>query len=168
MKAKTILLHCRGAHPLSVVAFIVTALVATALSSCSIESSDNGDLDGYWHLERIDTIATAGVNDLSEQRLFWSVNNKLLMLRGDTISYFMRFRQTADSLVVFSPYLNGGHEDIEGGGDHLINNPALLHPYGIGRLEEHFVVFQKILKHSYYDKEYLIRHGRRGVRTGLC
>lgn len=139
MKAKTFLLHCRGARLLSVVAFMVTALVVTALSSCSIESSNNGDLDGYWHLERIDTIATGGVNDLSEQRLFWSVNNKLLMLRGDSSSYFMRFRQTADSLVVFSPYLNGGHEDIEGGGDHLVNNPVLLHPYGIGRLEEHFV-----------------------------
>ena len=28
--------------------------------SCDIESSKNGDLDGFWHLERVDTISTSG------------------------------------------------------------------------------------------------------------
>ena len=27
--------------------------------SCDIESSKNGDLDGFWHLERVDTISTS-------------------------------------------------------------------------------------------------------------
>lgn len=77
--------------------------LTSVLSSCSIETSDNGDLDGFWHLERIDTIATGGINDLSGQLIFWSVNNKLLMLKGSGSSYYLRFRQTDDSLVVFSP-----------------------------------------------------------------
>ncbi len=113
--------------------------LTSVLSSCSIETSDNGDLDGFWHLERIDTIATGGINDLSAQPLFWSVNNKLLMLKGSGSSYYLRFRQTDDSLVVFSPYLEGGHEDVEGGGDHPVGDPTALWPYGIRRLEEHFV-----------------------------
>lgn len=28
------------------------------LNSCEVDSSDNGDLDGFWHLESVDTLAT--------------------------------------------------------------------------------------------------------------
>ena len=27
------------------------------MSSCTLETSDNGYFDGYWHLERVDTLA---------------------------------------------------------------------------------------------------------------
>lgn len=135
MRTFTILLRRRA-----LLVFFAAALgLAAGLSSCSIETSDNGDLDGFWHLERIDTIATGGVNDLSGQLIFWSVNNKLLMLKGSGDSYYLRFRQTADSLVVFSPYLAGGHQDVENGGDHPVGDPSELWPYGIRRLDEHFV-----------------------------
>lgn len=45
--------------------------IGLLLTSCDIETSDNGDLDGYWHLVRVDTLATGVSSDLSETRVFW-------------------------------------------------------------------------------------------------
>ena len=29
--------------------------LALVMSSCEMETTDNGDLDGFWHLESVDT-----------------------------------------------------------------------------------------------------------------
>lgn len=115
-------------------------LFALAISaSCTIEKSNNGDLDGYWHLESIDTIRTGGKCDLSHQQLFWGVQHKLLLLNGGSTSFLYRFKQTGDSLILLTPYINGGHEDVEGGGDTPLTDPSGLRQYGIQHLEEHFL-----------------------------
>lgn len=49
------------------------AAISLVLSSCTIETSDNGDFDGFWHLERVDTLATGNYLDLSRERVFWGV-----------------------------------------------------------------------------------------------
>lgn len=36
------------------------AVMMLTLSSCEVETSQNGDLDGFWHLEQVDTLATGG------------------------------------------------------------------------------------------------------------
>ena len=46
--------------------YILLSMVALfSLSACEIETHDNDKLDGFWHLERVDTIATGGVCDMS-------------------------------------------------------------------------------------------------------
>ena len=40
-------------------------VVCTALVACDVETSDNGRLDGYWHLTGVDTLATSGHRDVS-------------------------------------------------------------------------------------------------------
>lgn len=40
--------------PIAFVALIGTFVMV--FSSCEMETSKNGDLDGYWHLESIDTL----------------------------------------------------------------------------------------------------------------
>ena len=55
-------------------------MLSLTLGGCSIEMSDNGELDGYWHLERVDTLSTGGVCDLSGQLRFWAVQAKMLAL----------------------------------------------------------------------------------------
>ena len=40
-------------------------------AACDIESTDNGNLDGFWHLEQVDTLATGGSLNLKEQKIFW-------------------------------------------------------------------------------------------------
>lgn len=111
------------------------------LTSCELHTSDNGKLDGFWHLERVDTLATGGQKDLSEQRVFWAIEAKLLNVRDsdhDSRGFYFRFNQTADSLILTEPYDYGGHDDQEGGGDVPVTDVEVLAPYGINNLEEHY------------------------------
>ena len=61
----------------------IVGIVLAAIPSCTIETSDNGKLDGFWHLVEIDTLQTGGQKDLSNEKLFWGVEAKLLHLQGD-------------------------------------------------------------------------------------
>ena len=123
---------------------ILAAFALVALASCEIETSDNGDFDGFWHLERVDTLATGGTTDLSKKRVFWGVQYKLISVRDVDVDkqhgYYLRFTQTSDKIVTHTPYKDNWHQDKgDNGGDHPIADPTLLAPYGINNLEEEFV-----------------------------
>lgn len=113
------------------------------LASCGVdfERSKNGALDGYWHLVSIDTLATGATGDYSKQRIFWSVEHKLLQVKDvDKGGCFLfRFHQTSDSVVLYSPYRTKGHENDGGtGGDELLTDPAPLAHFGVNALEESY------------------------------
>ena len=125
----------------------LTAAISLVLSSCTIETSDNGDLDGFWHLERVDTLATDNYLDLSRERVFWGVQHKLISCASITPTnmysfrgYYFRFEQTGDSLILHSPYKNNWHQDHgENGGDipaTVVNDS--IRSYGINNLREAF------------------------------
>ena len=95
--------------------FVTTVVVAflMSLASCEIETSDNGELDGFWHLERIDSLEN-----------------------GKT-------EQTSDSLYINKVYENHWHEDNpndEVGGDVPVEvaNDETRH-YGINNIPEGFL-----------------------------
>ena len=122
---------------------IIATLAIVSLASCEIETSDNG-FDGFWHLERVDTLATGGTCDLSKKRVFWGVQYKLISVydtdKEGTFGYYLRFTQTRDKIVTKSPYKNNWHQDNgEDGGDIPVDDPTQLAPYGINNLEEEFV-----------------------------
>ncbi len=125
-----------------ILSFIIISMV---FISCEVEKSDNGDLDGFWHLTAIDSLNTGGHTDLRKQRIFWAIEAKLLHLTDYSSgvgSFYMRFNQTSDSLIVHSPYIDHWHEDsgIEGGGGDIpLTEPDTLRTYGINGLEDHFV-----------------------------
>lgn len=131
-----------GGH-LLLLLFGVLCLVSS-LVSCTFETSDNGDFDGYWHLERIDTLSTNGILDLSKEKIFWGVQYKLVSCRyikeDDTFSYYFRFRQTNDSIILYSPYEDHWHQDNgDNGGDipvYELND--IIRSLGINNLEEPF------------------------------
>lgn len=121
------------------------SMCALMMCACTIESSDNGDLDGYWHLEQVDTLATGRVGDYSERRIFWGIEHKLLNVKDvdeGKHGYLFRFEQTYDSLKLSSPYKFNGHEDKgedgEPGGDIPVEDVEALRPYGVNALEEGF------------------------------
>ena len=126
---------------------IYTAFGATmiaAMTSCTIETSDNGNFDGFWHLEKVDTLATGNTLDMSGKRVFWGVQYKLISVRDVDVDkqhgYYLRFKQTRDKIVTHTPYKDNWHQDKgDNGGDHPIDDPTLLAPYGINNLEEEFV-----------------------------
>ena len=129
---------------------VAAMLAASMLSvSCELETSNNGKLDGFWHLEQIDTLKTGGIHDLSESYLFWAFQGKLLSvsekhvvqkvgMENDHVylqEYLFRFSRPADSLVLSEPILSNRMV-----GDEIVTDPSVLRPYGINALEEHFKV----------------------------
>ena len=134
-------------HPyrgMLVAAVVGLSMALGSLSSCTLESSDNGDLDGYWHLESIDTLATGHTGDYSSRRFFWGVEHKLISIsdidREGRQGYYLRFEQTGDSLFLGQAYKNNWHQDNgEDGGDIPVDDVEPLRYYGINELNEHFL-----------------------------
>lgn len=125
--------------------FAVALLMLGSLTSCEMETSDNGKLDGFWHLEQIDTLATGGVGDYRNQRVFWGIEHKLISVSdydtfGQWNGYYFRFNQTGDSLILSSPYLNHWHQDKgEDGGDIPVTEMSdTLRRCGINQLTERY------------------------------
>ena len=118
----------------------IITLMATAfallLASCDVHTSDNGKLDGMWHLVGVDTL-DGGHLDLSSQTKFWMFQANLMQLsntnRGELI--ICRFNQSGDSLTVSEPRVSNRNV-----GDTLITKPAVLSPYGINALNESFFI----------------------------
>ena len=116
-----------------------TILTTMTLASCDIEtSSAAGDFNGMWHLTRVDTIATGGVLDLKNEKLFWAFQNKLMQAddKNEKLAkILMRFNQTNTQLTLHTPYVY----DRENG-DVPLTDSTLLIPYGINKTEEKFDV----------------------------
>ena len=116
---------------------------ALSLSSCDLEHSDNGDLDGYWHLESIDSLENGHTADFSKSYVFWGIEYKLISTRVtdmDKARLYLRFEQTSDSLKITQAYLDHGHQDNgENGGDIPVDEVTDdLRFYGINNLPEGF------------------------------
>ena len=75
--------------PIAFVALIGIFLMV--FSSCEMETSKNGNLDGYWHLESIDTLENGGTCDFSARKVFWGIEHKLILIRDLNIGPFDGF-----------------------------------------------------------------------------
>ena len=112
-----------------------TFLLLFSLASCNLEHEDNGDLDGYWHVVRIDTLATGGSCDKSNERMYWAVQGRLLNLTGGNLSVFLYFKHEGDGLSVYSPALDDRLQ-----GDPVLTDEKALEDYGIAGLGETFTI----------------------------
>ena len=106
-------------------------VLAFLFTSCSLETdNDAGDLEGMWHLVRIEESVTNTHTDMSNEVIFWSFQAKLLQLEDKTgthNSFLYRFNINNNQLVLSSPYLF----DRENG-DHLLTTyDTSLALYGI-------------------------------------
>lgn len=116
----------------------LVAVMASVMGACTLETSGNGDLDGFWHLVAVDTVDTGGVLNLSDERLFWSFQGNLLSHRDadgrcdELISYFER---SGDSLFVTRTFFYDRPNS-----DPVVEDVGVLRPYGINKLGEHFYV----------------------------
>lgn len=118
--------------------------MATTLASCSLETdtvSGDGNIEGFWHLERIETLATdstseSTVTDCSKMRLFWAIQHKLLQLTDKDGNYKVlncRFTVSGGQLTITEVY-EASTERV----DTPTDNVSLLAPYGITRLNPTF------------------------------
>lgn len=113
------------------------------LTSCGLvelESSKNGKLDGYWHLELVDTLSTGGQLDLRQELRFWAIQGTIFELYSPELEwgqYFVsHFTHENGTLTLHKIYFDRREE-----GDPPVENVDLLRPFGINQLEgEHFFV----------------------------
>ena len=109
-------------------------VLALLFSSCSLETdNDAGDLEGMWHLVRIEESVTNTHTDVSNEVIFWSFQAKLLQMEdktGQHYSYLYRFRIDNDQLTLTSPY----QFDRENGDRPLTAYESTLGLYGIKSL----------------------------------
>lgn len=123
-------------------ALISIIILLFTASACTIEHSENGDLDGMWQLTQLDTL---NINDTEEHSadmrgagIFWSVQRNLLRtaaVYGGYDPVFFRFVHSSDRLTLSNPYFDNREE-----GDIKIEDPSLLAFYNIDALEQTFYV----------------------------
>lgn len=118
----------------------IFALFLIAFTSCDgIKISDNGDLDGMWHLVKLDSIHNAEDVDFSKHTIFWSIQADLLYIDDKSLQHepcLLRFDKSKGKLDVFDPYIYNNMDEA----DEKITDVAFLQPYGINALEESFII----------------------------
>ena len=128
-----------GSFYKSISAISLAALMFILFNSCDgFQVSDNGNLDGMWHLVEVDSLDNNVTADFTYCGIYWSVQSDLLALDDKLFrseSCLMRFSYKYSILRLFDPYLNNRDE-----GDIPISEVAKLSPFGINALDEAFAV----------------------------
>lgn len=116
---------------------ITIILTSIVVAACTLETSDNGDLDGFWHLKAVDTLSTGGVADYGERQVFWSFQGKLYEMREYTndIAVTGHFQKEGDSLFVTDVYRYDRMND-----DPAVEDASELYIYGANAICEHYLI----------------------------
>lgn len=125
--------------------FLLLIVSLPLLFSCTLETSDNGDLDGYWHLVAVDTLTNSVTTDMSKQKVFWAFQKDLLQLRGSTDSekelqeFYLRFSYDKNMLRLSDIHLRDREKDDPQVDDFTM---PLIFVYGIMQQQEIFQVLK--------------------------
>ena len=124
-----------GKRRFSLLAGFASVLFAGSqlLTSCDLEISSNGNLDGFWHLVKVDTLQTGGVKDTSKDLIFWAFQLNLMK----TGEYMARFDHSDGQLSLKEFCL---YDNILGNEMLTEEDLSKIAPYGINALEETFQV----------------------------
>ncbi len=131
--------------------------IGLLLTGCTIETSENDDLDGFWHLEQIDTLASQNTVDYGGQRVFWSIQAGLLQL-SNQINNTIIYRLVYDNqqLTLADPCMFDRTD-----GDTLVTDVDVLQPYGVNSLNEVFLVISLSGRSMVLESPILRLHFRR-------
>lgn len=115
--------------------------VVLLMAGCDVESSSNGDLDGFWQMTaRSDKYTDVGARDMRESGLTWSFQGKLLELRDVNDrqkDIVMSFEHVGNQLRLYNPYLvERDSEDI------IVSDLEVLLPYGISQTDGKYDVVE--------------------------
>ena len=115
------------------ISVLFVAILLSSLAACQIESPHNDKLDGYWHIEQIDTIATGGHADMREARITWSIQAHLLQIRNydsdERQIYVFHFNSDGQTLQLTDAYF-----DDRTIGDSIITDYSQIQPYGVNTI----------------------------------
>lgn len=118
--------------------YVCLAAVSVLMAGCTLETSGNGALDGYWHLEQVDTLSTGRSADMSGSRIFWSFSVRLMNVSdrdGKHGDFLLRFENDGNTLRTYDP-----HKNDRPNGDPAVDDVEALKPFGINAMEDTFRV----------------------------
>ena len=114
--------------------------VVLLMTGCDVETSDNGDLDGFWRMSSMTSVYSStlpGV-DMRQSGFTWSFQGRMLELRDVNDrqkDIVMSFQHEGETLRVYDPYF------VErDSGDIRIEDVSYLIPYGINHTDDSFTV----------------------------
>lgn len=114
--------------------FLFSIVCLAALSACDIESSGNGDLDGYWRLEQVDSLNGRQGVAYADKQIFWSFQHDLIELSNlHDNSIIYRLKEENRVLFLEQPCMFDRAD-----GDTPITDLEVLRPYGVNALQEQF------------------------------
>jgi hypothetical protein len=131
--------------------FIYIIGIGLLLTACDKESSDNGDLEGFWQMTEMDNKYAKHVSDMHESGLTWSFQGKLLELRDVTDhqkDIVMSFEHKGGELRVYNPYFVERDSD-----DIRVTDESYLRPYGISKTDIQFKVLELSSKEMIIDND---------------
>ena len=123
----------------SIISLLCFAAAVTGMTSCDgLEMSQNGKLEGYWHIVEFDTLATGGVCNMSEGTLFLGVQMHLMSFydSSSTVANLFSHFEKSDSTLRFYDFFR----DDRAGGDHRETDISATRLYGINDLNETFSI----------------------------
>ena len=105
--------------------------------SCKMDTSHNGDLDGYWKLTSIDSLTIGTTCDYTNRSIFWSVQKNLMNVRDNAggKEYVFRFEQTDSSLTIYNGQI---YDKLRG--NEFVEDMSELSPFGINSQPAHYVI----------------------------
>jgi len=115
--------------------------VTILMTACDKETSDNGNLDGLWQMTLMQNNTTDNAkSDMRSSGITWAFQGHILELRDVNKVHqdiIMSFDHNGNKLKVFAPYRVDRDSD-----DIIINDVALLLPYGIGSTTAEYNVIE--------------------------
>lgn len=134
--------------------------MSMCFTSCDWSDGTAGELDGYWHLQRVDTLATGGRYMMDRKTVFWAVQDNVL----ETViiphpMVFFRFEHTRDELRIYDPV--GTKDPTASDMDFPITDPTRLYDYGVHSLDAKFRILQHTSQHLLLQDDMLRLHFER-------
>ena len=139
--------------------FLIIAAVMTATTSCELERSAGGSLDGFWQLYAADTLKGGALADMRSSGIYWAVQARLLEVRDVSLTrpaFFFRYEHKDGCLILSHPVVNAKEE-----GDSLLTDPSLLQPYGLTRLTDTLQVVELTSERMTLESQLLRMHFRK-------
>lgn len=118
-------------------------LLGLSLSACEMETSDNGNLDGFWQLSAVDTLSNGRSADMRQSGIYWGVQVNLISIKHlkKSQSFLFQFEMKDGRLKLMSP-MKDARPIASEVSDERVMEPMELKCIGFKHLEEEFEVLQ--------------------------
>lgn len=139
--------------------FTVLLLQVAMIVSCEIHTSDNGDMDNFWMLTDVDTIATGHSTYYRENLTMWSFQGSLVVIRNKAPKYYYYVLNKKDNMLI----MKDPRYSQRTAGDTLLweKDIDVLRPFGINSLADTFIIKKLDSKEMLLEGKSLTLHFER-------